>query len=570
MNPASGIPKNPSLLLDKQHDLLESDEPGQESRLLANVTRGEGDYAACERLRQRIKEAVESRPSQLVKRMRTKGPLAMHLARSTAFENACLAMHPVLAVPYLPASGLKGLARSYAENCSGAGEAEIDRIFGPRAKDAEEVDSESSLFAGSVVFYDALPAKKATMMVDIVNNHHPGYYGGTENHYEDKEDPNPVFFLSLKQGAEFEFYLAGRSGTKQDDVEKAWNWLEQGLVLLGAGAKTNAGYGRFAGEAQATESRLVREFRLKLVSPAFLAGAQQGREDCNLRAASLRGVLRWWWRAIFGGLMPINDLRDLEGKIWGTSTREGAVALVVSEISVKGPEPWPRLKQGRTPKETNRGYLAYGMEGNAKAGKPPRFYLKPDSEWILNVVARSSVAGVSASDAMNHALAALMFFDAFGGIGAKSRKGYGSLCVSPPPGSKSLNEWIQTQYKSEYKSEVPAVGPRINNRIEKTGLKLNTNNIEAALDKIARSYRQIDKGSQDFGLPRGRFQPELSRCSSPLHFKLKRNQRGEYLLNVVAMPSPSINKLEKDQKLKDDSVLKRAVYKLKQLLGEGA
>ncbi len=42
-------------------------------------------------------------------------PLTLHLSRAIALENVGLCLHPVYGFPYLLGSGLKGLARTYAE-----------------------------------------------------------------------------------------------------------------------------------------------------------------------------------------------------------------------------------------------------------------------------------------------------------------------------------------------------------------------------------------------------------------------------------------------------------------------
>lgn len=42
-------------------------------------------------------------------------PLALHLSRASALEDAGLCMHPIHGLVYLPGSGLKGMARAFAE-----------------------------------------------------------------------------------------------------------------------------------------------------------------------------------------------------------------------------------------------------------------------------------------------------------------------------------------------------------------------------------------------------------------------------------------------------------------------
>ena len=56
---------------------------------------------------------------------------------------------------------------------------------------------------------------------------------------------------------------------------------------------------------------------LELVTPAFLAGANQEADDCQLRTATLRGLLRWWWRTMHAGFVDVATLRRLETTVWG-------------------------------------------------------------------------------------------------------------------------------------------------------------------------------------------------------------------------------------------------------------
>lgn len=165
---------------------------------------------------------------------------ALHLSRATAVENASLCLHPIYGFTYIPATGLKGLARATAvliEKRDDKTDPDILRIFGKQEG------------AGSVIFHDAWPVAWPKIEVDIVNNHHPDYYkdrGENGSAPGDWESPNPVYFLTVVPGTEFRFGIAKRHHeTHPDDVDQARRWLQQGLQELGAGAKTAAGYGYF-------------------------------------------------------------------------------------------------------------------------------------------------------------------------------------------------------------------------------------------------------------------------------------------------------------------------------------
>ncbi|HOM16627.1 MAG TPA: hypothetical protein PLQ00_04820, partial [Thermoguttaceae bacterium] len=48
-------------------------------------------------------------------RAKTVGPLTLHLARASALENAGICLHSIYGFVYMPGTGLKGMARSFAE-----------------------------------------------------------------------------------------------------------------------------------------------------------------------------------------------------------------------------------------------------------------------------------------------------------------------------------------------------------------------------------------------------------------------------------------------------------------------
>jgi CRISPR-associated protein Cmr6 len=268
----------------------------------------------------------------------TTGPLTLHLARASALENAGICLHRVYGFAYLPGSGLKGLARAYAESAANCPKSDLEAIFG------------TTDGAGRISFHDAWPAEWPRLVADIVNNHHKKYYGAKEGDNDcapgDWEEPTLVSFLAIPAGTTFDFPLAKRRPDIEDRLlEMAREYLLGGLVHLGAGAKTSAGYGGLRPAVDGVRvpvlaNRESSEATLELTTPAFLAGPHQRADDCELRAATLRGLLRWWWRTFHAGFMEVATLRALEGALWGDTTKGGAVRVEVERIS-GGPKPEP-------------------------------------------------------------------------------------------------------------------------------------------------------------------------------------------------------------------------------------
>lgn len=213
-----------------------------------------------------------------------------------------MTLHHVYGVPYIPASSLKGVVRSWiitnafsaapqeesnfplvnAEYralksnklfCDIFGSPEsIDRVIfsegKPKTKknkyeSSKEISASKKEQQGSVVFMDALPVRKPELMPDIMNPHYPDWYDGKDLP-TDFQSPNPIVFLTVSNDSRFQTCIGinaaknnklsnwadfqklaepvGLNGdaTLLDLVEA---WLRKTLAEHGVGAKTAIGYG---------------------------------------------------------------------------------------------------------------------------------------------------------------------------------------------------------------------------------------------------------------------------------------------------------------------------------------
>jgi len=156
-----------------------------------------------------------------------------------------LTLHPLYGFPYIPATTLKGLARAYAEIVEEADKALRKQIFGSEDKDPE-ISREN--IQGRVFFLDGIPERFPALELDIMNPHYGDYYQGKTDSKgnpippADYLDANPVTFLTVSAGTRFHFALYSKD---PELLKKAEEWLKGGLTELGAGGKTNVGYGYF-------------------------------------------------------------------------------------------------------------------------------------------------------------------------------------------------------------------------------------------------------------------------------------------------------------------------------------
>lgn len=181
--------------------------------------------------------------------------------------------------------------------------------------------------------------------------------------------------------------------------------------------------------------------KLQILTPAFIGGARARHPDKEMpfRPPSVRGALRWWFRAgLAGVLWPqsvsldslnakdredalkreekrcIEELRRLETMVFGSTDRASPLAVGVPRGAVIR-----HIDQPSRHSQAGLLYLGYGVfDGGVDAVETePGGYV--DLPLFLNHRAPDGVAPVLA--------ATLWLWTHLGGIGARSRRGWGSL-----------------------------------------------------------------------------------------------------------------------------------------------
>ena len=161
--------------------------------------------AVCKRQRAAAKHLAETAWAVETFSVVTESRLVLGLGGTSVIETA-IALHPLFGFPYLPASGVKGLARAYAEIALDIPSADIRDIFGSEEKDPRHAGNNRQ---GKVMFTDGLPSAFPRLEVDIMNPHFGEYYQGAKPP-ADYLSPVPVFFLAVAAGEAFSFALFSR------------------------------------------------------------------------------------------------------------------------------------------------------------------------------------------------------------------------------------------------------------------------------------------------------------------------------------------------------------------------
>jgi len=283
-------------------------------------------------------------------------------------------------------------------------------------------------------------------------------------------------------------------------------------------------------------------FKIETITPMFLSGADQGKAE--LRAASIKGLLRYWWRALQAE-SDLGELRKKESKIFGSSGEKIEGSSFSIRVSRSNKQPLPNFKKEVQGMSDPVGYLFYSTFMQKGKERP---YFHAESKFTVTLSS-------SSRDEKSLKIASASFWALvyLGGLGTRARRGAGNITVNRiedthgilndigldfiPEGSNSVEvaEWLidnfesarrvinknKTMFISEY-SNLSFSRFRISNAGHATWKK--------ALGEIGETYKGFRRGKQElnkavFGLPventKGRIgNGPIERRSSPLIFKL--------------------------------------------------
>ena len=177
------------------------------------------------------------------------------------------------------------------------------------------------------------------------------------------------------------------------------------------------------------------EATYSVVTPLFCAGADSKTPE--VRLPSFKGVLRYWWRALawsrYGADLGV--LRQQEDRLFGSAG--GGQSRVVMRLASAPQSPkisvGDVLEAGAGAGVVGEGarYLGYGVmeafgsrKKRTKAGQLTRACLGAPFDFTVQMRARH-LDGQESTSLVN----ALVALGSLGGLGARSRKGYGSLVL---------------------------------------------------------------------------------------------------------------------------------------------
>ena len=225
------------------------------------------------------------------------------------------ALHPVFGVPYIPASSLKGAALAWAEKHH-SNKGEIQELLGMlEGKTAK---------AAKIEFLDAFPTKPC-LSVDVATPQWP--WQNPEQKVIYNPEPHPLLTLEQPQ---FLIGFCPTTAQYADKVEVVKNWLKNALNTGGIGSRVSGGYGRTVSqEAQLAHSK---SFDFELWTQGMYGSNPPAREnhyqgDPEFRPTAIRGILRYWFRAVALGLYDAETCIKLEELLFGKLGQQGKISV---------------------------------------------------------------------------------------------------------------------------------------------------------------------------------------------------------------------------------------------------
>ncbi len=164
----------------------------------------------------------------------------------------------------------------------------------------------------------------------------------------------------------------------------------------------------------------TRTYNLNLITPCFCAGASPAQAE--IRAPSIRGKLRWWFRVLGG-------TQDQETAVFGGAAGEAGVAsALITRVSPPSTrKPWQPID---FPGVSNTGYLLYFARASSEGQRWVQTGAVPSgSSFQLHLTWRRAV------EARSKALfdLALDAFLLLGTLGLRSSRGLGAFETSEAP-----------------------------------------------------------------------------------------------------------------------------------------
>ncbi|MGI2079321.1 type III-B CRISPR module RAMP protein Cmr1 [Shewanella putrefaciens] len=159
-------------------------------------------------------------------------------------------------------------------------------------------------------------------------------------------------------------------------------------------------------------------YQCTLVTPMFGGGVETGKvdKDMPIRASTIRGQLRFWWRIACGPKDP-KVMREKEEAIWGGI---GDKAAIASQVQIRVISKNVIMSNLVSSKKLAGSGVKYALGATDEAYCLPSGY-----NFVLEIRYKDDIT----SDQIKQVKESLRWWALFGGVGARTRRGFGAVEV---------------------------------------------------------------------------------------------------------------------------------------------
>ncbi|PID64644.1 MAG: type III-B CRISPR module RAMP protein Cmr1 [Gammaproteobacteria bacterium] len=172
----------------------------------------------------------------------------------------------------------------------------------------------------------------------------------------------------------------------------------------------------------------------RIVTPMFIGDAEQ--KATGISPASIKGALRFWWRALNWGRFrkeassdqkALQVLHQQEGDLFGSAAeknpRQSRFAVRVKADNIPAPkDDWPKS-------QSDSGYLGMGLWQSGKKEKgnfqAARQYLSEGINFTVEIIIHPSLS----KDSVQSLKDTIVIFGLLGGLGSRTRRAFGSVAL---------------------------------------------------------------------------------------------------------------------------------------------
>lgn len=182
----------------------------------------------------------------------------------------------------------------------------------------------------------------------------------------------------------------------------------------------------------------------QVVTPLFMGGANPVN-NAELRPPSFKGVMRFWYRAVtLPKYKDWSEVKKKEQELFGSMDRQAKFLLKLQpdgKVQTFGPE--------HNMPGNGKSYLGYGLIKPERNQKTVRAFIQQNLRFSVTLTFRKTIDEPDCND-LKKALQALGLF---GGLGARSRRGFGSVCLeSLEQGGEEI--WSAPQNAAELREKI--------------------------------------------------------------------------------------------------------------------